>query len=376
MAHGVTAVEDDVRQLTHVPALDGLRGVAVLLVVLYHTSVLVNPSTEKLTTVHGLGWLNAFARGGFLGVDVFFVLSGFLITSLLLGHLARTGTIGFRRFYRRRALRLLPALVVLLIAHLVYSCFATNPAMGAIPASRAIPLRQELNTIAAALAYVFNYVVSFHPNSVAFSDLGHLWSLSVEEQFYLLWPALLALVLRWRADMVPRVIWLGIAVVMADRLLLFPDPHVDLYVRTDARADSLLIGALLAWLWAHGTLPKLPRAAPWCATGLIVFFIATSRILSASLYNGGFTLFAGAVAVVILAVVDSGWGSTLRARPIRAVGRVSYGLYLWHVPIFVAITRADVPHNLAARVAFGYALSAVATYLSWTLVEKRALARR
>jgi len=365
-----------VQQLPHVPALDGLRGVAVLLVVLNHTPALLHPGSDKLTTVAGFGWLNSVAQGGFLGVDIFFVLSGFLITSLLLGHVARTGTIGFRRFYRRRAARLLPALIALLAAHFVYSCFATYPASGVFAARHAIPLRQELNTIGAALAYVLNYVVAAHPNSIAVADFGHLWSLSVEEQFYLVWPVVLALVIRWRTDMVPRVIYAGIFLVVANRLLLSSNPRLDLYVRTDTRADALLIGALLAWAWTHGKIPKLPIAAPWCATAVIIVFIATSQKTSTRLFSGGFTLFAGAVAILIFAIIDTGWGTPLRTRPIRAVGRVSYGLYLWHVPIFIAIARADLPRDPTARVACGYALSALATILSWILIEQRALAGR
>jgi len=371
-----TPSRQDVRQLPHVPALDGLRGVAVLLVVLCHTPLLVHPGLDKVTTAPGFGWLNTVARGGFLGVDIFFVLSGFLITSLLLGHVARTGTIGFRRFYRRRAFRLLPALIALLAVHFVYSCFATYPAFGAFPVRHAIPMRQELNTIGAALAYISNYVVAMHPNSIAAADLGHLWSLSVEEQFYLVWPVVLALVIRWRTDMVPRVIYAGIFLVVGNRLLLSTNPRLDLYVRTDTRADALLIGALLAWAWTHGEIPKLPSAAPWCATAVIIVFVATSTNASAILFNGGFTLFAGAVAILVLAIVDTGWGTALRTRPLRAAGRLSYGLYLWHVPIFVAIARANLPRDPTARVACGYALTALATTLSWILVEKPALARR
>ena len=173
-------------------------------------------------------------------------------------------------------------------------------ASGAFAARQAIPIRQELNTIGAALAYILNYVVAVHPNSIAVADFGHLWSLSVEEQFYLVWPIVLALVIRWRTDMVPRVIYAGIFLVVANRLLLSSNPRLDLYVRTDTRADALLIGALLVWAWTHGKIPKLPTAAPWCATAVIIVFISTSQNNSAPLFDGGFTLFAGAVAIAHL----------------------------------------------------------------------------
>jgi peptidoglycan/LPS O-acetylase OafA/YrhL len=368
--------ESGVRELGYVPALDGLRGVAVLLVVLYHTTYLVNIFAGKVTTVRGFGWLNSFASGSFLGVDIFFVLSGFLITTLLLEQIGRSGTISFRNFYRRRALRLLPALVVLLAAHFVYSLIAVAPALFGGHAHRAIPLRKELNTVAAALTYVFNYVLVLHPRSVVSLDLRHLWSLAVEEQFYLVWPCFLALLVRWRRPGgVPGVIVAAIVIVMADRVLLFHHAK-NLYVRTDARADTLLIGALLAWAWTRGFAPKLPRIAAWLSTSLILAFVATSKTTSASLFYGGFTIFACAVGVVILAVVDNNWGAILRVRPLRAIGRVSYGLYLWHLPIFIAVDRQHLFRNSLARIAFSYALTGVVTWLSWTLIERPALARR
>jgi peptidoglycan/LPS O-acetylase OafA/YrhL len=342
-----------------VPALDGLRAAAVLLVVAYHTSALVNPFTMKATNV---GFIDAAMGGGFLGVDVFFVLSGFLITALLLREVDRGG-VSFRGFYWRRGWRLLPALAVMLFAHLIYAIIV------------GLPLHQEAVSIVAAFTYTYNYVAVIRPRSLA-PELGHLWSLAVEEQFYLIWPLALVLMLRRRSQwLVPFVLVIGIVVVALNRVWVFQHSHGG-YIRTDTRADALLIGALLAWTWTRGLIPKVdPKPAAWLAViGMVAIIEMSTNRQSTILHVGGFTVFAAGVAVVIFAILESNWGAVLRWRPLRGVGRVSYALYLWNGVIFAAILRQGHPRWVWSRLALAYGLTALVTWLSWVLIERRAIA--
>lgn len=174
-------------------ALDGLRCVAILPVV----------------GLHAFGW----PRQGSLGVDVFFVLSGFLITSLLLAEREATGSVSLRRFYARRALRLLPALFAMLICFLIATLISLS-VQGNLDMAH---LRRPLLGVAAALTYTANFAgaAGFHP-----AGLGHLWSLAEEEQFYLLWPPLLFVLLRARKDLALRIIGVGIVLEVVERMII------------------------------------------------------------------------------------------------------------------------------------------------------------
>jgi peptidoglycan/LPS O-acetylase OafA/YrhL len=349
------------RRLGRVPALDGLRGIAVLLVIAFHTHFLV--ASKSIT---GVGAIDDFVGGGFLGVDLFFVLSGFLITALLLREQADTGGLRFGSFYGRRALRLLPALLVLLFLHALYT------------ASANLPRGPELSTIGWAAVYLANW----HRSSV--SGLDHLWSLSIEEQFYLIWPAFLFLLLGLRRSAAfVTVVLLGlIAVIVVHRIVLWENLEIvgknflPIFRRTDTRVDSLLIGGLAASLWVRGRTPTRGLApAAWIATAVAIGCLELARVDAGWLYRGGFDLFALAAVVVILATVDSRWlgNRVLELAPLRLVGRVSYGLYLWHIPVFFAVIRRGPGWSPAQRVVVAYALTAVFTTLSWVIVEKPAL---
>jgi peptidoglycan/LPS O-acetylase OafA/YrhL len=319
-------------RLAQIPALDGLRGLAVIAVLLFHG---------------GLAW----ATGGFLGVDVFFVLSGFLITSLLLGEQRATGTIGLGGFWARRARRLLPALV-LVIAVVAVATPLFDPAAQ-------VSLRGDA---LAALGYVANWRfvlagADYFGRTAAESPLNHLWSLAIEEQFYLLWPLVLLAVARGRqaAVWVGTVAAVGAGASAATMVLLHrgAEDVNRVYYGTDTRVHTVLIGAALAALLAP-RLGQSPTADDWpqplrLLLGLVALVAAGNLICAVALvdgdqswlYEGGLPLFSVAAALVIAqgVLVPNGlMGIALSLSPLRTVGRLSYGLYLWHWPIYLLLT--------------------------------------
>jgi len=339
--------------------LDGLRGIAVLLVVVSHLNLLI--PRQDITRV---GLVDGFIEGGYLGVDLFFVLSGFLITALLLGEERGRSKVRFGAFYARRAIRLLPALYLMLLCHAAYTLLTE------------LDWSQEVASIQAAVLYYSNWQVVNDLGSVA-TGTNHLWSLAVEEQFYLVWPAVLVgfFGLRQKAVTVTVVLGLAITAVAVHRAILWDDgaPWLELFVRTDTRADSLLVGALLASLWVRQRTPtRGVDALAWAALGGGLVYVALVEPSSGFSFAGGGTLFAVLVAVVLLAVVNGTWGPArwLAVPPLRAVGRVSYGLYLWHFPVFHAVARYGDELPELVRVAVGVLVASAATVASWHLLER------
>ncbi len=313
--------------LGYLPALDGIRAIAVLAVMIFHSAV---------------PWL----PGGFLGVDVFFVLSGFLITSLLLQEVERTGGIDFKRFYLRRIRRLVPAfLAVILVTALLVLLFAQDSAA---------KYRED---VMASLLYVNNWWNIFGDQSY-FEAIGrppmlqHLWSLAVEEQFYLIWPAVLLFVFHRRLrDGVRRVALIGVfasTALMAILSILMSMPGENdpsrLYFGTDTHAMTILAGAALATVWRPRSLPRKLAPAPTmvltgigaAALALMAWFFINVTDDSAALYRGGFLIFAGVCVVVIAVATHPAIAASrvLAVAPLIYIGKRSYGLYLWHWPIF------------------------------------------
>jgi peptidoglycan/LPS O-acetylase OafA/YrhL len=298
-----------------------MRALAVLAVLLYHA---------------GVSWL----PGGLLGVDAFFVLSGFLITGLLLTERRNNGRIDLRRFWRRRARRLLPALLLLLIMVSVLVCVTGTATQRASYPKDAF----------AALGYVANWRFAFsHQGYFSVgspSPLLHLWSLGVEEQFYLLWPVIVVLRLRRGVRAPSGVARLSIAVALLSAGWMAVGTSVvhlsddRLYYGTDTHAAALLVGAALAAYRAqHPAIRRRPALSLAGVAGFAAMIIFWARADGQSpwLYRGGFLLFASCVALVLAAVCSH--PKTLLARllslaPLVALGRISYGVYLFHWPLF------------------------------------------
>ena len=347
------------RQLGFVPGLDGLRGIAVLMVMVSHVNLVI--PREDVT---GIPLIDDLMTGGYLGVDIFFVLSGFLITALLLTGIARTGKPHFGSFYARRALRLLPALYLMLIVHAVYVLLA------------GLDWDNELKSIQAAVFYYSNWLVVWDLLAIS-PGTNHLWSLAVEEQFYLVWPVILVYLLGPRRPIGTVVVALtgAIAVIAAHRWMLWEDGTnwVVLLVRTDTRADGLLIGALLACIWVRGLTPiRGADVAGWLALVGLVVYMAVVGPSDAFGFKGGMTLFAAGVAVVILAILNGAWAASrfFALTPLQAIGRVSYGLYLWHFPVDHAVARYgdDLPE--VPRLFLALLLTTMFTLFSSFLLER------
>ena len=365
-------------RLPYRPGLDGVRAVAVVAVLLYHGQV---------------GW----ARGGFLGVDVFFVLSGFLITGLLLAEWRRWGSVDLRAFWLRRARRLLPALFLVLAAVSASTAVLSSPAQLSVVRGDAL----------ATLGYVANWRFvlaerSYFAQYDEPSPLRHMWSLGIEEQFYLLFPLLLVglLALGLRRRGLALVLGLGAAGSAALAAALYT-PGVDpsrVYYGTDTRLQALLVGAVAAVLAGEAATTSRPavylsvlgRTVPLPgrrSTGLVALVVlvgvlAMARDTADVLYTGGFLLVALLAAAVVVAAADD---RTVTARllswePLRRIGLGSYGLYLWHWPVYVVLTPdrvgADDPALLVLRLAVTGGLAAGSYLLVEQPIRSGALGRR
>lgn len=341
------------------PGLDGLRALAVMAVIAYHQN---------------LSW----AQGGLLGVCLFFVLSGYLITDILAAQWRTSAVINLKDFWLGRARRLLPALFVMLAGVMVW-IFLFDPV-------RLPSLRDD---VLAALFYVSNWWQIFHevPYFAVFGPpepLGHLWSLAVEEQFYLVWPLLLGLGLCY----IPRrsrLIGLIAALVMvsAAAMAIVYTPGLDpsrVYYGTDTRAFSLLIGAVLALIWPSRKLSDdlSPRgrmgldAVGGAALLVVLWMIWQSNQYQSFLYYGGILLFsvAAAVVVAVLAHPASRLGRVFGMRPLRSLGVCSYGIYLWHYPVIVLTSPTVNTGGPDMQLALGQAALCVSLALfSWFFIE-------
>ncbi len=346
----------------YLPALDGLRAVAVGAVFLFHSGVV---------------------SGGFIGVDVFFVISGFLITGLAVAEVERTDRLSIGGFWARRARRLLPALLVVVAAVLVVSIAEGGAA-----------LRRVGRDVASTILYVANWAQigegrDYFATYEAPPLLEHAWSLAVEEQFYIVWPIViagLAWACRGRAVRFRTIVAsVGVAVALASlftALILRSDDGVPLgrlYYGTDTRAVGLAVGAVAGALIHHDHLVSLQRrslvrevAGILAAIALIVIAVTIDGS-ERWLYGPGFLLIAMLSLVVMYAVMGAGpLGSWLSLRALVVVGTVSYGIYLWHWPVIVVLDSDRTGLSGPALGMLWVVVTAVLATVSWFAIERRA----
>ncbi|MGG0239442.1 acyltransferase family protein [Bacillus rhizoplanae] len=339
--------------------LESLRGLAILGVILYH----LNPK-----------WL----PGGFLGVTVFFVLSGYLITDLLVIEWKEKKRIDLKNFWLRRARRLLPGMLVMLVIILAWITIFHSSLLG-----------KMWGDSLAALFYVSNWWYIFHKVSYfdsfgQLAPLNHFWSLAVEEQFYVVWPLIISLGFSYikKQSRMTLLIFLG-AIASAVAMALMYVPGADpsrVYYGTDTRAFSLLIGAALALIWPSSRLANkiIPSArlaldviGGIALIVILVMFWKTNQY-DPFLYRGGMFLFSVVTALLVanLAHPASRISAFLRFRPLRWMGVRSYGIYLWHYPI-ITLTSPQVSTGEFhfTRAIFQFFLILFTAQLSWKFIE-------
>jgi peptidoglycan/LPS O-acetylase OafA/YrhL len=327
--------------LRYIRGLDGLRAVSVLAVLVYHHYVVGGTSP---------GWL----PGGFYGVEVFFVVSGYLITSLLLDERTRTGSIALKEFWFRRARRLLPALFLMLGVVILYSLlFLRDNAIAELKSD-----------VLGALTYTSNWwqIVadrSYFESAGRPELLRHLWSLAIEEQFYLVWPLIVGIAIKRvrsrRAPWTMAVVALVSALAMA-LLYTWGVKDTYLYYATPTRLSGLLLGSALAFFWTprriRGSTGRYARVV-LDAGGLLGLYVLWwsfrgTHDYDAIAFRGGFLLVDIASLLVIAAVVHprSDMNRLLGFPVLVWIGLRSYGVYLWHFPIFAVTRPSDLESTL------------------------------
>ncbi|WP_162254103.1 acyltransferase family protein [Nocardioides sp. Soil774] len=318
--------------------LDVIRAAAILVVVACHA-----------------GFLPPLA--GNVGVTMFFALSGFLITTLLLEEHRASGAVSLRRFYFRRACRLFPALMLFLAA------------MGVVTWVSQAPVVASGRDFVGAILYVGNYTTAMQGRD---SAIGHTWSLAIEEQFYIVWPCVLIVVLalgRGRFAFATLVAGLGSLTAVVLRLMLWDDGRGVLRVHfgADTRMDGLLIGCLAA-LWLHTRAPG--RAHPWAAAGLLGLVASSSMVEDPRVAVLVLPTLVAAATSLAIVLVAPGPAVGLFASPkLQLVGRRSYGIYLWHHPLVGGAAALAAPGRWPALL-LAALLTALVVHLSWRCVEE------
>jgi peptidoglycan/LPS O-acetylase OafA/YrhL len=333
---------------TYRPDIDGLRAIAVMAVVLHHASPIRFP-------------------GGFVGVDIFFVISGFLISSIILQQLGK-GSFSFADFYARRVKRIFPALTLVLISTLAMAWFWLAPLDYQVLGQHTM----------AAGGFVSNLVlwseVGYFDKEAFNKPLLHLWSLAIEEQFYIAWPLLLWALYRWRAQPQRLIVGLLIASLALNLYLVRTDTTAAFY-NPLARFWELLMGAWLAARYTQAS--ALPLAPAWRAhalstVGLVLLAAVMFKVTPESRFPGWWAFVVTAAMVMLLAAGPQAWFNryVLSSRPFVWIGLISYPLYLWHWPL-LSFLHIKFGLDTSSTLRFGaVGLSIVLAWLTYRWLEK------
>ncbi|WZE73157.1 acyltransferase family protein [Macrococcus sp. CCM 2573] len=342
----------------YLPGLDGIRAIAVIAIIIFH----LNPK-----------WL----PGGFLGVDTFFVISGYLIAMLLINEYEKTGTINILQFWIRRMKRLFPPVLFMILIVIQYIIFFDQSL-----------LYQLKKDVIAALLYISNWWYIFdglsYFESFEARPLEHLWSLAIEEQFYLLFPLILILMLnKWSKKNI-LLLFFVVSILSAILMSTLYDPAANvsrIYFGTDTRLQTLLLGVMCAFIWPAF---KLKRDAPRILVviidflgfiGLIVLMYSIYKLSehSAFLFNGGFYVLGIFTVLIIMAAVhpSSIMSRLLGIKPLTVIGKYSYSLYLWHYPVIVLMQKHFVQGQVPIYIHISSViLTIVLAVFSYKLIER------
>jgi peptidoglycan/LPS O-acetylase OafA/YrhL len=335
--------------LGYVPALDGARGIMTLCIFAAHTRIDLDP-------------------GAVVFMDVFFVMSGYLITSLLISDYRKRGVVDFRKFYVRRFLRLFPALTAMLAASLVVALLFSSD------------LRMRLIDDAVAFVYISNYWIAFDGIGLFYSI--HTWSLSMEEQFYVLWPLAFSLLARrfglsW--TMVAAIMAVAIGVALWRAWLTYDGATLNrLHYGFDARADTLLIGCALAVALKLVDLGKLPRLSAALAFSQLPLTLVLAAASQFPLDEHRWYYYVGPFATALIGAI--GIAATVQPRrnimhrvfeyPVAVfLGRICYGLYIWHFPVFIVL-RMDFHAPYIVIFLVGWPIAIGLAVASYYLIER------
>ncbi|MCY7848442.1 acetyltransferase [Bacillus haynesii] len=354
-------MRDQTQQHRYIPGLDGLRAFAVLAVIAYHLNM-------------------SWADGGFIGVDIFFVLSGYLITSIILPAYGNDISLTFREFWVRRIRRLLPAATIMIFATVIWVALFNRELMHTVRGDAI-----------SSLLYVSNWWFIFHDLSYfdsfgSPSPLKNLWSLAIEEQFYFIWPIILLLgiyIFKKRERLAAAVVLCALCSAIWMSILYVPggDPS-RVYYGTDTRAFELLIGCALALVWPMKRLSgnRLPNSLKHALHGteLAAFALLMMGVyfvdeFSPFLYHGGMLLISIIAAILIACVShpSSFLGFALSVKPLRWIGKRSYGIYLWHYPVIVLSTPVqEIGNPVYWHVVIKVAVTFILAELSYRFIEK------
>ena len=348
------------KKLMFLPGLEGLHGVALIIELFAHTGIFLVQGAEY--------WL---FPGGLIAMSLFFSLSGFLITALLLIEYDKHGHIDIPRFFRKRARRLFPPMLLMLALHWLLVLYYHRPT--------GLEWRQDVWAVTMAI----NYKYSVHGNDPLMGiDVKILWSLAIEGQFYLFWPFLF-IALKKYAKSLKRVALSLVALIMLFTVVRASEYHIwgdwkAVYFRTEGRLDAFFIGALLAFLWYYDVLPmKRIKQGVWVAWAVFIAGLWFVRFGDAYIYSWGLLMFNVCAAFIIAACFDNNFviSRFLSTRPLRLTGRVSYSFYVIHIQVFfwVALQRSYL--SGVQRVALAWAGTLVFGTICYLIAERPLLGR-